>query len=211
MSTRSDDRRSTAKPAPAVEPYRWEVRPGCRTHAGRWSCSTRPYTPRGTVGVHTGWHRHEVLRPSYPVDFQPTFSSARAWSIWSYAWVTMAAVVIASPFRASDSYVGSPRTSRRYAIEVLISGNASAMRGLTAKPATVAPDSLASEPVEESGKHSQRPAHGRGVARGVEVVDCQSNPTRTQGPRDPHAVGGADPSTDGGHASRLAPPTDSTA
>src|ERR1700756_4151226 len=61
MSTRSDDRRSTAKPAPAVEPYRWEVRPGCRTHAGRWSCSTRPYTPRGTVGVHTGWHRHEVL------------------------------------------------------------------------------------------------------------------------------------------------------
>jgi len=82
------------------------------------------------------------------------------------------------------------------------------MRGLTAKPATVAPDSLASEPVEESGKHSQRPAHGRGVARGVEVVDCQSNPTRTQGPRDPHAVDGADPSTDGGHASRLAPPTE---
>ena len=30
-------------------------------------------------------------------------SSVRAWSIWSYAYVTMAAVVIVSPLRASDS------------------------------------------------------------------------------------------------------------
>jgi hypothetical protein len=30
-------------------------------------------------------------------------SSVRAWSIWSYAYVTIAAVVIASPLRASDS------------------------------------------------------------------------------------------------------------
>jgi hypothetical protein len=30
-------------------------------------------------------------------------SSVRAWSIWSYAYVTMAAVVVVSPLRASDS------------------------------------------------------------------------------------------------------------
>ena len=31
------------------------------------------------------------------------FSSARAWSIWSYAEVAMVAVVIVSPSRATDS------------------------------------------------------------------------------------------------------------
>ena len=35
--------------------------------------------------------------------FETAFSSARAWSIWSYAYVTMSAVVIVSPLRASDS------------------------------------------------------------------------------------------------------------
>ena len=35
--------------------------------------------------------------------FETAFSSARAWSIWSYAWVAIAAVVIVSPLRASDS------------------------------------------------------------------------------------------------------------
>jgi hypothetical protein len=37
------------------------------------------------------------------VYFETVFSSARAWSIWSYAYVAMAAVVIVSPLRASDS------------------------------------------------------------------------------------------------------------
>ena len=44
-----------------------------------------------------------VLRLSYLVYFETAFSSARAWSIWSYAYVTTAAVVIVSPLRASDS------------------------------------------------------------------------------------------------------------
>jgi hypothetical protein len=35
--------------------------------------------------------------------FETAFSSVRAWSIWSYAYVTIAAVVIVSPLRASDS------------------------------------------------------------------------------------------------------------
>ena len=37
------------------------------------------------------------------VYFETAFSFARAWSIWSYAYVAMAAVVIVSPSRASDS------------------------------------------------------------------------------------------------------------
>jgi hypothetical protein len=37
------------------------------------------------------------------VYFETAFNSVRAWSIWSYAYVTMAAVVIVSPLRASDS------------------------------------------------------------------------------------------------------------
>jgi hypothetical protein len=51
-------------------------------------------------------------------------SPIRASSIWSYAQVAVAAALIASPFRASDSYVSSPRTSRRWAIAVVTSGNA---------------------------------------------------------------------------------------
>ena len=35
--------------------------------------------------------------------FETAFSSVRASSIWSYAYVAMAAVVIVSPSRASDS------------------------------------------------------------------------------------------------------------
>jgi len=54
--------------------------------------------------------------------FETAFSSARLWSIWSYAKFTMAAVVIVSPLRASDSYVCSPRTSRRRVIAVPSSG-----------------------------------------------------------------------------------------
>jgi len=38
------------------------------------------------------------------VYFETAFSSARTWSIWSYAYVTIAVVVIVSPLRASDSY-----------------------------------------------------------------------------------------------------------
>jgi hypothetical protein len=37
------------------------------------------------------------------VSYETAFSSARAWSIWSYAYVAMAEVVIVSPLRASDS------------------------------------------------------------------------------------------------------------
>ena len=37
------------------------------------------------------------------VYFETAFSSVRASSIWSYAYVAMAAVVIVSPVRASDS------------------------------------------------------------------------------------------------------------
>jgi hypothetical protein len=47
--------------------------------------------------------RDEVLRPSYVVTYETAFSSARAWSIWSYAYVAMAEVVMVSPLRASDS------------------------------------------------------------------------------------------------------------
>jgi Na+/glutamate symporter len=47
--------------------------------------------------------RYEVLRPSYLVYFATVFSSARAWSIWANAYVTISAVVIVSPLRASDS------------------------------------------------------------------------------------------------------------
>ena len=52
------------------------------------------------IAVHL---RHEVLRPSYVVYFETAFSSAQAWSIWSYAYVAMAAVVIVPPSQASDS------------------------------------------------------------------------------------------------------------
>jgi hypothetical protein len=34
---------------------------------------------------------------------ETAINSVRAWSIWSYAYVAMAAVVILSPLRASDS------------------------------------------------------------------------------------------------------------
>jgi hypothetical protein len=40
---------------------------------------------------------------SYVVYFGTARSSARAWSIWSNEYVTISAVVIVSPFRASDS------------------------------------------------------------------------------------------------------------
>ena len=39
----------------------------------------------------------------YPVYFETAFSSVRAWSIWSYAYVAMAVVVIVSPSQTSDS------------------------------------------------------------------------------------------------------------
>ena len=44
-----------------------------------------------------------VFAPLYVVYFETAFSSARAWSIWSYAYATISAVVIVSPSRASDS------------------------------------------------------------------------------------------------------------
>jgi hypothetical protein len=37
------------------------------------------------------------------IQFETAFSSLRAWSIWAYAYVTMAAVVLVSPLRASDA------------------------------------------------------------------------------------------------------------
>jgi hypothetical protein len=43
--------------------------------------------------------RYPLLRQT----FETAFSSVRAWSIWSYAYVTIAAVVIVSPLRACDS------------------------------------------------------------------------------------------------------------
>ena len=47
--------------------------------------------------------RDQVLRPSYSLYFEIAFSSARAWSIWSNAYVAMAAVLIVLPLWASDS------------------------------------------------------------------------------------------------------------
>src|SRR6516165_10607427 len=61
-------------------------------------------------------------------------SSVRAWSIWSYTYVAISAVVIVSPLWASASLVRSPRTSRRWAIAVVISGTAAAEKGLSANP-----------------------------------------------------------------------------
>jgi hypothetical protein len=50
------------------------------------------------MSVRSLWHfRHKVLTPSYVVYFETAFSSARAWSIWSYAYVTMAVIDILSP------------------------------------------------------------------------------------------------------------------
>ncbi len=42
-------------------------------------------------------------RFSQVVYFETALSSVRAWSIWSWAYVTISAVVIASPLRASHS------------------------------------------------------------------------------------------------------------
>jgi hypothetical protein len=41
--------------------------------------------------------------PAIGIQFETAFSSLRAWSIWSYADVTMAAVVLVSPLRESDA------------------------------------------------------------------------------------------------------------
>ena len=51
-------------------------------------------TGQGLTGART------VLNVVY---FETPFSSARGWSIWANAYVTLSAVVIVSPFRASDS------------------------------------------------------------------------------------------------------------
>jgi len=37
------------------------------------------------------------------LDFETAFNSVRAWSIWSYAYVTIAAVIIVSPLQVCDS------------------------------------------------------------------------------------------------------------
>ena len=56
--------------------------------------------------------RHALRTSSQPAQpsaaslktyFATAFSSVRAWSIWSYAYVTISVVVIFSPLRASDS------------------------------------------------------------------------------------------------------------
>jgi hypothetical protein len=41
----------------------------------------------------------------YLVSFETAFSSVRAWSIWSHAYVAMAVVVIVPPF-AGERFVG---------------------------------------------------------------------------------------------------------
>jgi hypothetical protein len=76
-----------------------ETHPEWLATGGNFKCSKHPMS----CGVRRAVVRHEVLRLSYPVYFEAAFSSARAWSIWSYAYVAMAAVVIVSPLRASDS------------------------------------------------------------------------------------------------------------
>ncbi|MGO9731643.1 hypothetical protein [Mycobacterium sp.] len=43
------------------------------------------------------------MRLSNVVYFEMAFICVRAWSIWSYAYVAMAAVVIVLPLQASDS------------------------------------------------------------------------------------------------------------
>ena len=68
-------------------------------------------------------------------------SSARAESICSYAYATIAAVVMCLLFRARESYVWSPSTLRRWAITVLMVGKEAAVSGLNPKPAMVAADS----------------------------------------------------------------------
>ncbi len=49
-------------------------------------------------------------------------SSARARSICSKAYVTMAALVMFRPVRANDSYASAPSTSRRWVIAAVVSG-----------------------------------------------------------------------------------------
>jgi len=44
-----------------------------------------------------------VIGVSNVLYFETAFNSVRASSIWSYAYAAMAAVVIVSPLRASDS------------------------------------------------------------------------------------------------------------
>jgi hypothetical protein len=69
--------------------------PGC-------SKDRRLDTPQGAFGIQ-GDSDTEFLRASYLVYFETAFSSVRAWSIWSYAYVAMAVVVIVPPSQASDS------------------------------------------------------------------------------------------------------------
>ena len=56
-----------------------------------------------TTGRRRSRRLRQVLGPSNAVYFETVFSSVRAWSIWAYAYVAIAAVVIVTPSRASDS------------------------------------------------------------------------------------------------------------
>jgi hypothetical protein len=114
------------KPRPATRPH--HQRPKVLPHSSLRETLNNTTTWRNRCAAD---RRATVLNVVY---LETAFSPVRAWSIWSYAYVAMAAVVIVSPFWANDSYVESPRTSRRWAIAQLNSGSA-AVRGLNAKPA----------------------------------------------------------------------------
>ena len=119
------------------------------------------------------------LRVSNVVYFETAFSSARAWSIWSSAYVTISAVVIVSPLRASD-FVGlvaediAQVSDRR----VDLGERQQQCSGLNAKPAMVAAGCVASEPVQKGGEDSQRGTDHGGVARVVEIADRQRASSR---------------------------------
>jgi hypothetical protein len=91
------------------------------------------------------------------VYFETAFSSARAWSIWSYAYVAMAAVVIFAPLRAKDSYVVTEDVAQ---VGDRVDDFGSRRRGERTRCETGAGGSrfIMSEPVEQGGEDGQRAA-----------------------------------------------------
>ena len=104
----------------------------------------------------------QLLAQPLPEFVGDAFSAARAWSIWSYAQVTIAAVVDPWP-RGHGIWQGVlARTLRRWVIAVLISGHADRVRGMTANPLDGRGDFVASEPIGKGGEAAR-------TARIVEV------------------------------------------
>jgi hypothetical protein len=87
----------------------------------------------------------------------------------------MAAVVIVSPLRASDSWVWWPSTSRRCAIAVLISGKVALVEWVDGEAGDGGRRFVVSEAVEEYRESCQGGTDNADVARVVAVAGGQSD------------------------------------